>query len=68
MQAAGVHLMSGFAILGDLMRDWRNPSPGITEVVSFVDTYLPAYGMMARSQASAVLQNGTALPGVELLI
>ncbi|KAH7076350.1 Isochorismatase-like protein [Paraphoma chrysanthemicola] len=68
MQAAGVHLVSTFAILADLMRDWRGTSPTITEVVPFVDTYLPAYGMLARGHASAILQNGTALPGAEKLI
>lgn len=68
MQAAGVHLVSTFAVLADLMRDWRSSSPGITEVVPFVDTYLPAYGMLARGHASAILHNGTVLPGTEKLI
>lgn len=60
--------MSTFAILADLMRDWRSTSPTITEVVPFVDKYLPAYGMLARGHASAILQNGTVLPGAENLI
>ncbi|KAL1595098.1 hypothetical protein SLS60_009785 [Paraconiothyrium brasiliense] len=68
MQAAGVHLVSWFAVAGDLMRDWRNPSPGVAEVVPFVDEYLPAYGMLMRGHAAAVLKNGTVLPGVEDMI
>ncbi|KAJ4303698.1 hypothetical protein N0V90_002599 [Kalmusia sp. IMI 367209] len=68
MQAAGVHLVSSFAVVGDLMRDWRSPEPGITKVVPWIDAYLPAYGMIARTQASAILQNGTVLPGSEKLI
>jgi hypothetical protein len=68
MQAAGVHLVSFFAILGDLMRDWRNPVPGVEAVVPLIDKYMPAYAMLMRGHASAILQNGTVLPGVEKLI
>jgi hypothetical protein len=68
MQAAGVHLVSSFAIMADLMRDWRTTSPTLSDVVQHVDTYLPAYGMLARGHASAILKNGTVLPGSELLI
>jgi hypothetical protein len=68
MQAAGVHLVSSFAILADLMRDWRTASPALSDVIQYVDTYLPAYGMLARGHASAILQNGTVLPGSEKLI
>jgi hypothetical protein len=68
MQSAGVHLVTTFAILADLMRDWKGTSPTINEVVPFVDTYLPAYGMLTRGHASAILQNGIVLPGSEKLI
>jgi hypothetical protein len=68
MQAAGVHLVSSFAILGDLMRDWRTPTPGIQNVVPWISKYMPGYGMLAKTQASAILKNGTVLPGTELLI
>jgi hypothetical protein len=68
MQAAGVHLLSTFAILGELMRDWRSTSPTVLEIVPWIDTYMPAYGMLARGHASAILQNGTVLPGAEKLI
>jgi hypothetical protein len=68
MQTAGVHLVSTFAVLADLMRDWRTSRPTIDDVVPFVDAYIPAYGMLARGHASALLQNGTVLPGAEKLI
>lgn len=68
MQAAGVHLVTLFAVLGDLMRDWRNPMPGITQVVPFIDRYMPTYSMIMRGHASAILKNGTVLPGLEKLI
>jgi hypothetical protein len=68
MQAAGVHLVSFFAIFGDLMRDWRNPVPGVEAVIPLINEYMPAYGMLMRTHASAILQNGTVLPGVEKYI
>jgi hypothetical protein len=68
MQAAGVHLISSFAILADLMRDWRTTTPKVDDVVRYVDKYLPAYGMLVRGHASAILKNGTVLPGAEGLI
>jgi hypothetical protein len=57
MQQAGVHLVSLFAIVGDLMRDWR--SPGVAEVVPYLTRWLPIYGMLAQGHAAA-LGNGTA--------
>ncbi|PVI01306.1 Isochorismatase hydrolase [Periconia macrospinosa] len=68
MQGAGVHLMSTFGVLCDLMRDWRNTNPGVREVVSYVNKYLPTYGILMRGHASAILQNGTVLPGAEKFI
>lgn len=68
MQAAGIHLMSSFAILADLMRDWRITSPAVSDVVLYVDRFLPAYGMLVRGHASAVIHNGTVLPKAETLI
>lgn len=35
-------LMGLFAIIGDLMRDWRN-NPGVVEVIPFADKYIPRY-------------------------
>ncbi|KAL0635278.1 hypothetical protein Q9L58_005763 [Maublancomyces gigas] len=52
MKGAGVTLMGMFAILSDLMRDWRN-TPGAAEVLPFIDTYLTAYGFLARAFAAA---------------
>ncbi|KAK7187319.1 hypothetical protein DPSP01_002453 [Paraphaeosphaeria sporulosa] len=68
MQAAGVHLVSFFAILADLMRDWRNPLPGVEKIVPIINDYMPAYGYLMRGHASAILQNGTVLPGSEKYI
>ena len=61
MEKAGVHLVSLFAIIGDLMRDWRN-TPGAAEVLPYLDKYLPGFGMLARGHGAAV-QNGTIFPG-----
>ncbi len=57
MQSAGVQLVSLFAIVGDLMRDWR-ASPGAREVLPFFDKYIPVFSMLARSHSAAV-ENGT---------
>ncbi|KZV59855.1 Isochorismatase hydrolase [Peniophora sp. CONT] len=53
MRAAGVHVLSSFAIASELMRDWR-ATPGAKEMVPFFDTYLPDYGMLARAHDSAI--------------
>ena len=37
MRAAGVHVLSMFAVGCELMRDWRN-TPGATEMLPFFDT------------------------------
>ncbi|KAL8669623.1 MAG: hypothetical protein Q9168_005798 [Polycauliona sp. 1 TL-2023] len=63
MKDAGVVLQGVFAIVMDLMRDWRG-SPGSKEVLPWLDTYLPAYGYVARGHEAAVL-NGTLAPGEE---
>jgi len=39
MELAGVQLMGMFAIVSDLMRDWRN-TPGSAEVLPFLDTWV----------------------------
>lgn len=66
MQQAGVQLVSLFAIVCDLMRDWR-ATPGAKEVLPFLDKYMPVYGMLARHHAAAV-DNGTVIPGEMELI
>lgn len=66
MQQAGVQLVSLFAIVCDLMRDWRN-MPGTPEVLPWLDQYFPAYGYIARSHGAAV-QNGTLLPEQDTLL
>jgi len=65
MMGAGVNVVSTFAIVCDLMRDWRN-TPGAAELMPYFDTYMPAYGMLARAHRAAVL-NGTIVPGEDLL-
>ncbi|KIM37587.1 hypothetical protein M413DRAFT_421707 [Hebeloma cylindrosporum] len=61
MRAAGVYVLSGFAVVADLMRDWRN-TPGAAELLPYFDKYLPGYGYLARGHAAAV-DRGTILPG-----
>ncbi|KAL8787526.1 MAG: hypothetical protein Q9213_002184 [Squamulea squamosa] len=63
MKDGGVILQGMFAIVMDLMRDWRN-TPGSQQVLPWLDTYLPAYGYVARGHEAAV-QNGTLAPGEE---
>ncbi|KAJ7890674.1 Isochorismatase-like protein [Mycena olivaceomarginata] len=58
MRAAGVNVVSQFAISADLMRDWRN-TPG---KFGGVAAFLRHYGFLARGHAAAVT-NGTLLPG-----
>ncbi|KAI0673271.1 Isochorismatase hydrolase [Trametes maxima] len=57
MRAAGVHVLSMFAVATELMRDWRN-TPGTKEMMPFFDTYLPEYGFLARAH-DASMENGT---------
>ena len=61
MENAGVILQGMFAIVMDLMRDWRN-TPGSLQILPFLDQYLPIYGYIARHHEAAVL-NGTMVPG-----
>ena len=61
MENAGVILQGFFAIVMDLMRDWRN-TPGSAQLLPFLDQYLPVYGYVARAHEAAVL-NGTVIPG-----
>ena len=61
MEGAGVVLQGMFAIVMDLMRDWRG-TPGSAEVLPWLDKYLPAYGFVARGHEAAAT-NGTLAPG-----
>ncbi|KAK4106038.1 Isochorismatase hydrolase [Parathielavia hyrcaniae] len=65
MMRAGVNVVSLFAIVCDLMRDWRN-TPGAKELFPWLDQYLPAYGMIARAHRAAVT-SGEILPGEDAL-
>ncbi|KIP07882.1 hypothetical protein PHLGIDRAFT_117749 [Phlebiopsis gigantea 11061_1 CR5-6] len=57
MRAAGVHVLSMFAVACELMRDWR-ATPGAPEMMPYFDRYLPQYGFLARAH-DASLQGGT---------
>lgn len=61
MAKAGVHTVSLFSIVCDLMRDWRN-TPGAKEMIPWLDQYFPVWGYLARGHAAAV-NNGTIQPG-----
>lgn len=63
MAKAGVHTVSLFSIVCDLMRDWRN-TPGAKEMIPWLDQYFPVWGYLARAHAAAV-NNGTIQPGEE---
>ncbi|RYP15749.1 hypothetical protein DL765_005524 [Monosporascus sp. GIB2] len=65
MRDAGVQILSYFAIICELMRDWRN-TPGAVEIFPILDKYYPAYGMLARGHRAAV-ENGTISPGEDIL-
>jgi hypothetical protein len=47
------------------MRDWRH-TPGLPELLPFLDKYQFAYGLVARHHAGSI-QNGTIAP-VELTL
>ncbi|KAI1116817.1 Isochorismatase hydrolase [Nemania sp. NC0429] len=65
MRDAGVQILSYFAIVCELMRDWRN-TPGAAEIFPVLDRYLPSYGMVARGHRAAV-QGGVIQPGEAVL-
>ncbi|KAJ5798628.1 uncharacterized protein N7503_007924 [Penicillium pulvis] len=66
MEKAGVTLMGLFGIVCDLMRDWRN-TPGLDQLLPFLDKYQFAYGLVARHHAGAI-ENGTLFPVEQLLL
>ncbi|KAI0404479.1 Isochorismatase hydrolase [Xylaria palmicola] len=65
MRDAGVQIVSYFAIVCELMRDWRN-TPGAAELFPVLDRYFPAYGMVARGHRAAV-EEGQLLPGQQAI-
>ncbi|KAM5354556.1 hypothetical protein ACJ41O_001203 [Fusarium nematophilum] len=66
MASAGVHTVSAFAIIGELMRDWRN-TPGAKEIFPWADKHMPIIAHVARAHGYAV-KNGTLLPGQEEIL
>ncbi|KAK4135356.1 Isochorismatase hydrolase [Trichocladium antarcticum] len=65
LRCAGVNVVSLFAIVCDLMRDWR-ATPGLVEVLPWLDRHMPAYGMVARAHRAAVTA-GEVPPGADRL-
>ncbi|KAK8042401.1 isochorismatase [Apiospora phragmitis] len=65
MRDVGVQVLSTFAIMSELMRDWRD-TPGAAELIPFLDKYYPAYTMVARAHRAAV-ENGTVITGEDKL-
>ncbi|KAI0201998.1 Isochorismatase-like protein [Astrocystis sublimbata] len=65
MRDAGVQILSYFAIVCELMRDWRN-TPGAAELYPLLDRYVPAIGMVARAHRDAALK-GEIQPGEDVL-
>ncbi|KAH7174026.1 Isochorismatase-like protein [Fusarium flagelliforme] len=65
MRDAGVQVVSLFAIICELMRDWRN-TPGSVEIYPWLGQYMPLAGYVARGHAAAI-SNGTIQPGEESL-
>ncbi|KAF9473049.1 ycaC protein [Pholiota conissans] len=61
MRAAGVQVYSAFAVLCDLMRDWRN-TPGAQQLLPYFDTYFASYAFLARGHVAAI-SRGQTLPG-----
>jgi nicotinamidase-related amidase len=64
MAQAGVQNLGFFAIVCELMRDWRS-TPGAEQMIPFLDKYYPAWGFVARAHAAA-LTNGKLQPGQEV--
>jgi hypothetical protein len=52
MGEAGVQILDSLSIAMELMRDWRNV-PGAAEVLPWMDTYVPSYGLLARAHVAA---------------
>ncbi|KAI6908089.1 Isochorismatase hydrolase [Hortaea werneckii] len=66
MARAGVQLVSLFAIIGELMRDWRG-NPGADTVIPWLAKYYPVFGRVAGAHGAAVL-NGSLIPGQAALL
>lgn len=66
MEIACVTLMGMFGVVMVLMRDWRH-TPGLPEVLPFLDIYMPEYSLVARSHGNAI-ENGILVPGEQGLL
>lgn len=63
MKDAGVHLVSLFAIFGELMRHWGNV-PGGKELFPWLDRFVPQVSFVVRQHQSAI-KDGEIAPGEE---
>ncbi|KAF5349224.1 hypothetical protein D9756_009489 [Leucocoprinus leucothites] len=61
MRSVGVHVLSTFAVVCELMRDWRN-TPGSPQLMPWFDKHYPAYGYLARGHLAAI-KSGVVQPG-----
>jgi hypothetical protein len=61
MRDAGAHVMSWYAILGELMRDWRTPPSG-ESVLGLIHDHYATGSMVLRSHKWAIL-DGEIQPG-----
>lgn len=66
MKDAGVHVLTLWAIVGELMRDWKN-TPGSKEMIPWLNRYFPIGGYLFRAHAAAVTE-GELMEGQEELI
>ena len=54
MRAAGVQILSMFAVACELMRDWRN-TPGQVELLPFFDTYVTVHSSLVAAPLMSIL-------------
>lgn len=59
-------MVSLFAIISDLMRDWGN-GPGVETVLPWLAQYYPAHGHIAAAHGYAIA-NGAVIPGQKDLV
>ncbi|KAI9150230.1 putative hydrolase YcaC [Paramyrothecium foliicola] len=65
MAAAGVQLMSAFAIVGELARDWRNVPGGAEDIFPFLRKYMQTFNVIAQAHDGAV-DNGVKSPNTPI--
>lgn len=66
MRDAGVQILSNFATVCELMRDWRN-FPGSVVMLDYFNRYFPSYGFVVKQHGDAI-NNGTIQPGEQAIL